>query len=144
MPSAEILLSENFMLRLGYNFRRRQEMVLADKPAITGLSFGVGLRVSKFHISYGYSQINLAGISNTITLAVRFADFNGKGSTPGAIGSVARPTFAALAPPREPHHHRHRRLLLLREEHPGQTIGRVTWATPTSTAVPCTAPWPCT
>ena len=28
VPSAEILLSENFMLRLGYNFRRRQEMVL--------------------------------------------------------------------------------------------------------------------
>jgi hypothetical protein len=75
VPSAEILLSENFMLRLGYNFRRRQEMVLPDKPAITGLSFGAGLRVSKFHISYGYSQINLAGISNTITLAARFADF---------------------------------------------------------------------
>jgi hypothetical protein len=40
-----------------------------------GLSFGVGLRVSKFHISYGFSQLHLAGISNTITLALRFADF---------------------------------------------------------------------
>jgi hypothetical protein len=75
VPSAEILLSQNFMLRLGYNYRRRQEMVLPDKPSITGLSFGVGLKVSKFHVSYGYSQINLAGISNTFTVAVRFADF---------------------------------------------------------------------
>jgi hypothetical protein len=75
VPSAEILLSQNFMLRLGYNYRRRQEMVLPEKPAITGLSFGVGLKVSKFHVSYGYSQINLAGISNTFTVAVRFADF---------------------------------------------------------------------
>ncbi|MBX2980961.1 MAG: type IX secretion system protein PorQ [Flavobacteriales bacterium] len=75
VPSAEILLSENFMLRVAYNYRRRQEMVLPDKPAATGLSFGVGLKVSRFHISYGYSQINLAGISNTITLAARFSDF---------------------------------------------------------------------
>lgn len=75
VPSAEILLSKNFMLRVAYNFRRRQELVLPDKPAITGVSFGVGLRVSKIHISYAYSQLHLAGISNTFTLACRFADF---------------------------------------------------------------------
>ncbi len=74
VPSVEILLSRNFMLRVGYNHRRRQELVLPDKPAITGLSFGLGLRVSKIHISYGYSQLHLAGISNTFTLGVRFAD----------------------------------------------------------------------
>jgi hypothetical protein len=75
VPSVEILLSKNFMLRVSYNARRRHELVIPDKPAITGVSFGVGLRVSKFHISYGYSQLHLAGISNTISLAVRFADF---------------------------------------------------------------------
>ncbi|MCW5898612.1 MAG: type IX secretion system protein PorQ [Flavobacteriales bacterium] len=75
VPSAEILLSENFMLRVGYNFRRRKEMVLAEKPSAVGLTFGMGVRVSKFHISYGYSQLHLAGISNTFTLATRFADF---------------------------------------------------------------------
>lgn len=79
VPSAEVLLSENFMLRLGYNFRRRREMILPDKPAITGLSFGIGLRVSKAHLSYGYSQINLSGVSNTITLSVRFDDFKREG-----------------------------------------------------------------
>jgi hypothetical protein len=42
---------------------------------LTGVSFGIGLKVSKLHISYGYSQFNLAGISNTFTLAARFADF---------------------------------------------------------------------
>jgi len=76
VPSAEILLSKSFMLRLAYNIRRRQELVIPDKPAIAGLSFGVGLRVSKFHISYAYSQLHLAGISNTVTLAVRFADLS--------------------------------------------------------------------
>jgi hypothetical protein len=75
VPSAEILLGQNFMLRVAYNYRRRQEMVLPEKPALTGVSFGIGLKVSKLHISYGYSQFNLAGISNTFTLAARFADF---------------------------------------------------------------------
>lgn len=75
VPSAEILLSKNFMLRVAYNARRRQELVIADKPGAAGLSFGVGLKVSRFHISYGFAQLHLAGISNTISLAVRFADF---------------------------------------------------------------------
>ena len=78
VPSAEILLSKNFMIRLGYNFRTRYEMVLANRPRAVGLSFGLGLRVSKVHISYGFSQLHLAGIRNTITLAVRFSDFKKK------------------------------------------------------------------
>ena len=78
VPSAEILLSKNFMIRLGYNFRTRYEMVLANRPRAVGLSFGLGLRVSKVHISYGFSQLHLAGIRNTITLAVRFSDFQKK------------------------------------------------------------------
>lgn len=75
VPSAEILLGRNMMLRVAYNYRRRQELVLPEKPALTGVSFGIGLRISKLHISYGYSQLHLAGISNTFTLAARFADF---------------------------------------------------------------------
>lgn len=75
VPSAEILLSRNFMLRLGYDFRTRYEMVLANRPGAVGLCFGAGLRVSKVHVSYGFSQVHLAGIRNTFTLAVRFSDF---------------------------------------------------------------------
>lgn len=85
VPSAEIMLSKNFMIRLGYNFRTRYEMVLANRPGAVGLSFGLGLRVSKVHISYGFSQLHLAGIRNTITLAVRFSDFKKKeASAPAA------------------------------------------------------------
>lgn len=72
--NAEIILSENLMVRLGYNHRRRKEMTISERPGITGMSFGVGLKVSKLHISYGYSRLHLAGASNTITLAMRFAD----------------------------------------------------------------------
>lgn len=79
VPSAEILLGRNFMLRVAYNFRRRHELVVADKPGAVGLSFGVGVKVSKLHLSYGFSQLHLAGISNTFTLAVRFSDFRKEG-----------------------------------------------------------------
>lgn len=75
VPSAEILLSKNFMIRLGYNFRTRYEMALASRTGAVGLSFGLGLRVSKVHLSYGFNQLHLAGIRNTITIAVRFSDF---------------------------------------------------------------------
>ena len=45
-----------------------------------GLSFGLGIKVSKLHFSYAFSQLHLAGISNTFTLAVRFSDFQKSGS----------------------------------------------------------------
>lgn len=78
VPSVEVLLGKNFMLRVAYNPKLRKELVVAEKPAITGVSFGVGVRITKIHISYGFSQLHLAGISNTITLGVRFADFQKK------------------------------------------------------------------
>jgi hypothetical protein len=80
VPNVEILLSQNFMLRAGYDYRRRQELAIPGKPGLTGLSFGVGLRVSKVHLSYGFAQFNPAGASNTITLALRFADLKPKGA----------------------------------------------------------------
>lgn len=75
VPSAEIVFGKNFMLRVAYNFKRREEMRLDAKPGLVGLSFGLGLRVSKLHISYGFARYHTAFASNTFTLAVRFADF---------------------------------------------------------------------
>ncbi|MCB0795921.1 MAG: type IX secretion system protein PorQ [Flavobacteriales bacterium] len=77
-PNLEVVFGRYFMLRLGYDFKRRRELKVDGKPGITGLSFGLGLRVSKFHLSYGFAQYHTAGISNTITLATRFSDFKRK------------------------------------------------------------------
>ena len=41
-------------------------------------TFGVGLKVSKLHVSYGYAQFNPAGTSSTFTLALHFADLKPK------------------------------------------------------------------
>ena len=82
IPNVEILLNTNFMLRAGYNYRRRQELAIAGKPGLSGFTFGVGLKVSKLHVSYAYAQYNPAGASNTITLSLRFADWKPKVAAP--------------------------------------------------------------
>lgn len=71
----EFLLGENFHLRLGYDFRRRSELALSDTPGGAGISWGLGLKVSKFRLSYGRVVYNQSGATNHLGVAVRFSDF---------------------------------------------------------------------
>ncbi|MFI5164067.1 MAG: type IX secretion system protein PorQ [Bacteroidia bacterium] len=75
----EILLSKNFHLRVGYNYERRQELKLANTGAgLTGFSFGFGLKISKFNISYAYARYSVVGGSNHFTISTNFSDFYSK------------------------------------------------------------------
>lgn len=65
----------NFLIQFAYNYRRRQEMKLASRTAMVGFSFGVGLKVSKFKISYGRAVYHLAGGSNLFTITTNLNDF---------------------------------------------------------------------
>lgn len=78
VPNAEVLVSRNFMLRFGYNYKRRQELKFDEKPGLTGASLGIGLRVSKLHLSYGFAQFFPGSASNTFSIALRFADLQKK------------------------------------------------------------------
>jgi hypothetical protein len=73
--SMEFLLGEHFHIRMGYDFRRRSELALDSSPGGAGLSWGMGLRLSKFHLSYARVSLNQAAVTNHIGLAVRWADF---------------------------------------------------------------------
>jgi nitrous oxide reductase accessory protein NosL len=64
----------NFMLRLGYNYRRQQEMQIASRTAMTGFAFGLGFKVYKLKISYTRATYHLAGASNTIGIGTNFSD----------------------------------------------------------------------
>lgn len=74
----EILLSKNFHLRIGYNYLRRQELKVETRPGIAGFSFGFGLKVSKFILSYGYMKYHLAGSPNFFTISTNLSDFYSK------------------------------------------------------------------
>ena len=42
----------NFMVRIGYNYRRQREMKIASRTALVGFSFGFGIKVYNFRLSY--------------------------------------------------------------------------------------------
>lgn len=78
VPNVEVVMGPNFMLRFGYNYRMRKELSMAAKPGLSGISMGIGLKVSKLIVSYSYAQFNPAGASNTFTLAMRFNELGRK------------------------------------------------------------------
>jgi opacity protein-like surface antigen len=71
----ELLPSENFTLRLGYNYQRRQELKYDEKMSTVGFSFGLGFRVSRFELNYGLARYHLGGASNHLSLAINMGDY---------------------------------------------------------------------
>jgi hypothetical protein len=74
----EIKLGQNLVLRAGYNYRRRQEMKIDTKPGMVGFSWGIGIKVSKFRISYGRPAYHLAGGGNYFSFSMNLDEFSKK------------------------------------------------------------------
>ncbi len=72
---AEILPVKNLYLRVGYNFQRYKELSIQQKFGMTGFTFGVGLRINKFHISYSRAVYHLAGITNVFSITSNLGEF---------------------------------------------------------------------
>lgn len=71
----EIVFSDNFQIRLGYNYYRRVALTIPEKPGTTGLSYGFSFRVSKFHLSYANAKYHLSGVSHFFSVTTNFYDF---------------------------------------------------------------------
>ena len=71
----EINPSKSFALRVGYDFNKRQELMLKARGGIVGFSFGFGMKIKKFRLDYGRTQTHLAGATNLFTLTLNFSDF---------------------------------------------------------------------
>lgn len=66
----EILPSENFTLRAGYNYQRRQELKFEERLSTVGFSMGFGLKIRRFTLDFATSRFHLAGSSNLFSLAI--------------------------------------------------------------------------
>ena len=66
----ELLPSENFTIRAGYNYQRRQELKYEEKLSTVGFSIGFGLKIKRFHLDFATSRFHLAGSSNLFSLAI--------------------------------------------------------------------------
>ena len=71
---ADALLSDNFWIGMGYNFRRADEMKLASADGKSsshgaGLSFGAGLSLSRFKASASWSKYHVSSSSLIMSIA---------------------------------------------------------------------------
>lgn len=58
----------HFYFNVGYNARRRKELQIESMPSTVGISWGFGLKLSKFHIGYGRANYHLAASTNHFSL----------------------------------------------------------------------------
>lgn len=55
----EILFSQNFNVRLGYNHRVRKELKLSEKAGLSGISLGMMARIKAFELSYTFTTYHV-------------------------------------------------------------------------------------
>ena len=60
---AELFPDKGFNIRVGYNFRRAEELRIVEQRNFSGLSFGIGLKMNKMRFSYSHARYSSA--SNT-------------------------------------------------------------------------------
>jgi len=56
---AEVSPSRSFSFRLGYNYQRRKEMVVASRLSTVGLSWGFGFRLKHLYFSYAAFALDI-------------------------------------------------------------------------------------
>lgn len=64
----ELSLGKRLLITVAYNHQRRGEMVLKEKTATAGFSFGLGLNLNKLQVHYARSYYSIAGAYNEFGL----------------------------------------------------------------------------
>lgn len=67
---AELFPEKGFNIRLGYNFRRSEELRILEQRHFSGISLGFGLRIGKIKFDYSYSRYTLAANTSLFGLMV--------------------------------------------------------------------------
>lgn len=66
----ELFPKKAFNLRLGYNFRRAEELRILEQRNFSGLSVGFGLKMNKLKFDYSYSKYTAAGNTSLFGLTI--------------------------------------------------------------------------
>jgi hypothetical protein len=74
----ELMPIKSFYLMGGYNYERRQELKDPVELTTVGFSWGFGLRIKQFNLSYARARYALAGSPNNITISINLRDFERK------------------------------------------------------------------
>lgn len=71
---AELFPDKALNLRVGYNFRRAEELKIIEQRSFAGFSFGVGLRIKKLNFNYSYLRYNTAAAASMFGLHLNFGE----------------------------------------------------------------------
>lgn len=71
---AELFPTKGFNLRVGYNFRRAEELKLLEQRNFSGISVGFGLKFNKIKFDYSYSRYTLAANTSLFGLTINFQE----------------------------------------------------------------------
>jgi len=74
ISGAELFPKKSINLRVGYNFRRGEELRLVDQRNFSGISAGIGIKMGWLKFDYSYSRYTLAGNTSLFGLTINFAD----------------------------------------------------------------------
>ena len=70
----ELFPEKSFNLRLGYNFRRAEELRILEQRNFSGISVGFGLKMNNLKFNYSYSRYTLAANTSLFGLTIDFAN----------------------------------------------------------------------
>lgn len=68
--AAELFPERGFNIRLGYNFRRAQELRILEQRNFSGLSFGIGVKLNKMRFSYTHARYSSASNASFFGLQI--------------------------------------------------------------------------
>ncbi len=71
---AELFPKKSFNLRVGYNFRRGEELSILEQRTFAGISVGFGLKFNNLKFNYSYSRYTLAGNTSLFGLTINFQE----------------------------------------------------------------------
>lgn len=66
----ELFPRGGFNLRLGYNFRRSEELRIINQRSFAGLSAGFGIKINKMRFNYAYARYNSAAASSFFGIGI--------------------------------------------------------------------------
>jgi hypothetical protein len=66
----EFFPKKSFNLRLGYNFRRAEELSILEQRNFSGISVGFGLKVNNLKFNYSYSRYTLAANNSLFGMTI--------------------------------------------------------------------------
>lgn len=74
----ELLASKNLGFRFGFDYHRRQQLKLLDRPGMSGFSMGIALNFKKIKFEYGFLYYSMVGQNHSVGLSTNLGDWKKK------------------------------------------------------------------